>query len=96
VDAAVHAFEEASATAALVWERRADPKLERRLRRVTCPTLVLGAHNDRLIPNEAVDRWGELLPRAAVRRIPGTGHAIVVEQPEAAARTIREFQEAVR
>ena len=96
VDAAVHAFEEASATAALVWERRADPKLERRLRRVTCPTLVLGAQNDRLIPNEAVDRWGELLPKAAVKRIPGTGHAIVVEQPEAAARTIREFQEAVR
>lgn len=96
VDAAVHAFEEASATAALVWERRADPKLERRLRRVTCPTLVLGAQNDRLVPNEACDRWASLLPNAVLRRIPGTGHALVVEQPEATARAIREFQEALR
>jgi pimeloyl-ACP methyl ester carboxylesterase len=96
VDAAVHAFEEASATAALVWERRWDPKLERRLRRVACPTLLLGAQNDRLIPNEAVDRWAALLPKAVVQRIPGTGHALVVEQPEAAARAIREFQEGAR
>ena len=96
VDAAVHAFEEASATAALVWERRADPKLERRLRRVTCPTLVLGAQNDRLIPNEACDRFVSLLPNAVLRRIPGTGHAIIVEQPEAAAGAIREFQEGIR
>ena len=76
VDAAVHAFEEASATAAL--------------------ELRVGAQNDRLVPNEACDRWASLLPNAVLRRIPGTGHALVVEQPEATARAIREFQEALR
>jgi len=92
----VHLFEEASTVAGLVWERRSDRKLERRLRRVTCPALVVGAENDRLVPNEAADRYVELLPNARLQRIPGTGHAIVIEQPEATAEAIREFQEALR
>ncbi len=96
VDALVHAFEEASAVAALVWERRSDRKLERRLARVTCPALVVGAENDRLVPNEAADRYAERLPNARARRVPGTGHAIVVEQPEATAKAILQFQEALR
>jgi pimeloyl-ACP methyl ester carboxylesterase len=92
-DVIVHAFEEASAVARLVWERRSDPKLERRLARVTCPTLLVGAEDDRLVPNEAVERYAALLPYARVQRIPGTGHALVIEQPEATARAILEFQE---
>jgi len=94
-DVIVHAFEEASTVAGLIWERRSDRKLERRLARVTCPTLVVGAENDRLVPNEAADRYAELLPNARVRRIPGTGHALIIEQPEATAKTISEFQEAL-
>jgi pimeloyl-ACP methyl ester carboxylesterase len=96
IDVAVHAFEEASAVAALVWERRSDRKLVRRLARVTCPALVVGAENDKLVPNEAADRYAELLPNARVKRIPGTGHAIAIEQPEALAKTILDFQEAIR
>jgi len=95
-DAMVHAFEEASTVAGLVWERRSDRKLERRLSRVTCPVLIVGAENDRLVPNEASDRYAEHLRDARLRRIPGTGHAIIIEQPEATARTVREFQEALR
>lgn len=95
-DVIVHAFEEASTVAGLVWERRSDRKLERRLKRVTCPALVIGAEHDRLVPNEAADRYAELLPKARLRRVPGTGHAIVVEQPDATAQAILEFQEALR
>jgi pimeloyl-ACP methyl ester carboxylesterase len=95
-DVIVHAFEEASTVAGLVWERRSDRKLERRLPRVTCPALIVGAENDRLVPNEASDRYAELLPNARLRRIPGTGHAIIIEQPEATAKAILEFQEALR
>jgi pimeloyl-ACP methyl ester carboxylesterase len=87
---------EASTVAGLVWERRSDRKLERRLRRVTCPTLVVGAENDRLVPNEASDRYADLLPNARLTRIAGTGHAIIIEQPEATAQAILEFQEALR
>ncbi len=96
IDVMVHAFEEASATAALVWERRSDPKLERRLARVTCPALVVGAEHDKLVPNEAADRYAEILPHARLVRIPNTGHAIAIEQPEALAQTILDFQEGLR
>ncbi len=96
IDVMVHAFEEASAVAALVWERRSDRKLERRLPRVTCPALVVGAENDKLVPNEAADRYAQFLPNARLTRIPGTGHAIAIEQPETLATTILEFQEGLR
>jgi pimeloyl-ACP methyl ester carboxylesterase len=63
---------------------------------VTAPALVVGAEHDRLIPDEAVDAYAAALPSAEVVRIPGTGHALVVEQPEATAKAILEFQERAR
>jgi 3-oxoadipate enol-lactonase len=78
-----------------VWDRRDDPKLPRRLRRVTCPALVIGAEHDRVIPDEAVDAYAAALPKAQTVRIPGTGHALIVEQPVAVAKAILEFQERV-
>jgi pimeloyl-ACP methyl ester carboxylesterase len=47
------------------------------------------------VPNEASDRYAELLPDARLQRIRGTGHAIVIEQPEATAQAILGFQEAL-
>jgi pimeloyl-ACP methyl ester carboxylesterase len=95
IEAAVKGYEEASTTARLVWDRRDDPKLPRRLRRVTCPALVVGAEHDRLVPDEAVDAYAAALPRGEAVRIPGTGHALVVEQPAAVAKAILDFQERV-
>jgi pimeloyl-ACP methyl ester carboxylesterase len=95
VDTVVHLYEESSTLAGLVWNPRYDRKLPRRLRRVTCPALVVGAEQDRLIPDEAVDLYASHLPDARVQRIPGTGHALVVEQPEATAKAILDFQESV-
>ena len=96
IDAAVKGYEEASTTARLVWERRDDPKMPRRLRRVTCPALVVGAEHDRLVPDEAVDRYAQALPDGRTVRIPGTGHALIIEQPGAVAKAILDFQEGVR
>jgi len=96
IDAAVKGYEEASTTARLVWERRDDPKMPRRLQRVTTPTLVVGAEHDRLVPDEAADAYAAALPDAELVRIPGTGHALVVEQPAAVAKAILDFQERVR
>ena len=96
IDAAVKGYEEASTTARLVWERRDDPKMPRRLRRVTVPSLVVGAEHDRLVPDEAVDAYAAALPDAQVARIPGTGHALIVEQPVAVAKAVLDFQERAR
>ena len=96
IDAAVKGYEEASTTARLVWERRDDPKMPRRLARVTTPALVVGAEHDRLVPDEAADAYAAALPDAELVRIPGTGHALVVEQPSLVAKAILDFQERVR
>jgi pimeloyl-ACP methyl ester carboxylesterase len=96
IDAAVKGYEEASTTARLVWERRDDPKMPRRLARVRVPALVVGAEHDRLVPDAAADAYAAALPDARVVRIPGTGHALLVEQPEATAKAILDFQERAR
>jgi pimeloyl-ACP methyl ester carboxylesterase len=91
LDTVVHLYEESSTLARLIWNPRYDRRLPRRLRRVDRPALVVGAEDDRLVPNQACDLYAEYLPDARVQRIPGTGHAIIVEQPEATARTILDF-----
>jgi pimeloyl-ACP methyl ester carboxylesterase len=96
IDAAVKGYEEASTTARLVWERRDDPKMPRRLRRVTTPSLVVGAEHDRLVPDEAADAYAAALPNSELVRNPGTGHALVVEQPAAVAKAVLDFQERAR
>jgi pimeloyl-ACP methyl ester carboxylesterase len=95
IDTLIHLYEESSALARLVWNPRYDIRMPRRLRRVAVPALIMGAENDRLIPDEACDLYAGHLPNASVQRVPGTGHAIVIEQPEATARAILEFLESI-
>jgi pimeloyl-ACP methyl ester carboxylesterase len=96
LDTMVHLYEESSTLARLVWNPRYDRRLPRRLQRVDRPALIVGAEDDRLVPNQACDLYAEYLPDARVQRIDGTGHAIVVEQPESTAAAILEFIGSVR
>jgi len=91
LDVAVHLYEEASTLARLVWNPRYDRKLERRLRRAACPALVVGAEHDRFAGDEQAERYAALLPAGRLERVPGTGHALVIEQPERTARVILDF-----
>ena len=77
--------------ARLAWNPRYDPKLERRLARVTCPALVVRAEHDRLVPDEIAERYAELIAGARIETVPGTGHALIVEQPEKTADVISTF-----
>jgi pimeloyl-ACP methyl ester carboxylesterase len=91
LDEIEHQFGEAATLARLAWNPRFDPKLERRLARVTCPTLVVRAEHDRMVPDEMAERYAELITGARIETVPGTGHALIVEQPEKTANVISSF-----
>jgi pimeloyl-ACP methyl ester carboxylesterase len=91
LDEIEHQFGEMATLARLAWNPRFDPKLERRLGRVACPTLVVGAEQDRLVPNEMGERFAEVIPGARHETVPGTGHALIVEQPERTADAVSAF-----
>ena len=81
--------------ARLTWSPRYDPKFERRLPNVRVPALVVGAEDDRMVPNLHADRWAEMLPDARLERIPGTGHGLIMQEPDRAAEVILGFIEGV-
>jgi pimeloyl-ACP methyl ester carboxylesterase len=91
LDEIEHQFGEMATLARLAWNPRFDPKLERRLARVDCPALVVKAENDRLVPGELADRYAALIAGARVETVPGTGHALIVEQPEKTADVVTSF-----
>jgi pimeloyl-ACP methyl ester carboxylesterase len=86
-----HQFGEAATLARLAWNPRFDPKLERRLGRVACPALVVGADQDRLVPYEMSQLYAEALPGARLETVSGASHALVVEQPAQTADAIASF-----
>ncbi len=87
-DENIHLYSEFSAAARLMWAPRYNIALTRRLQRVQCPTLVVGAEEDRLVPNEMSDKFATTLPNARLVRIPGTGHEPLLERPQALAKTL--------
>jgi pimeloyl-ACP methyl ester carboxylesterase len=91
LDEVVHLYGEGATLARLAWDVQYDLNLERRLERVTCPALVVRAEHDRLICDEMAERYAELLPNSRIATVPGTGHALAVEQPEAVGAVIGDF-----
>ena len=68
-----------------------NPKLERRLHRITAPTLVLWADDDRVIPIEHGRLYAERIPDATLQIVEDCGHAMYFEQTEAFAGAVSEF-----
>lgn len=63
------------------------------LRRVQCPTLVLGGEEDPMIPIVCQEEIVAALPARLARfeRFPGCGHGVINDAPERAMAVIREF-----
>jgi pimeloyl-ACP methyl ester carboxylesterase len=93
LDEIEHQYGEMATLARLAWNPRFDPKLERRLARIQAPALVVKAEDDRMIPGEVADRYAELIADVRVETVPGTGHALIVEQPEKTADVVTAFIE---
>jgi pimeloyl-ACP methyl ester carboxylesterase len=68
-----------------------DPKLERRLHRITAPTLILWADDDRVVPIAHGHRYAERIPDATLRIVEDCGHALYFERTEAVADAVIEF-----
>jgi pimeloyl-ACP methyl ester carboxylesterase len=87
----VRGYRERTVLARLAWNPWFDPKLARRLRRVTAPTLLLWGAEDRLIPPAYAEAYRQSLPDARVKLLPECGHMLFLERPEEAAAAIGEF-----
>jgi pimeloyl-ACP methyl ester carboxylesterase len=82
LDAVIAAYREATSLARFTWvPYMSDPKLERRLHRITAPTLVVAPSDDRVVPVEHARRYAELIPGATYTEVPDCGHAMYFERP---------------
>lgn len=73
-----------------------NPKLERRLARITAPTQVVWAAADKLVPIAHGRRFAELIPGARLAVVPDCGHAMYFERPAEFAELTSAFLAGVR
>ena len=64
------------------------------LRAVETPTLVVWGEADKVVPVGTAALWKAALPNCTVEVIPGTGHAVNLEQPRALASIVAPFLKA--
>jgi pimeloyl-ACP methyl ester carboxylesterase len=76
-------YREMTSAARVLWARPYDLKLSRWLHRLTMPTLLLWGEADRIVPVEQAPVWAQLIAGAEVRTLPGVGHLVFDETPEA-------------
>jgi pimeloyl-ACP methyl ester carboxylesterase len=82
VDMILAAYRDLTALARFCWVPfMANPKLERRLHRITAPTQVVWAGQDKLVPIAHGHRYAELIPDARLTVVPDCGHAMYFERP---------------
>jgi pimeloyl-ACP methyl ester carboxylesterase len=82
IDAILAAYREATSLARFCWvPYLSNPKLERRLRRISVPALVVAPDDDRLIPVAHAKRYAERIPGARYAEVAECGHAMYFEKP---------------
>jgi pimeloyl-ACP methyl ester carboxylesterase len=81
-----------AATARLAWDPYLhNPKLRRRLHRITVPTLVVRATDDTLIPAEHARTYAADIDGAVLVEIDRAAHLVMIERPDALAEAIGNF-----
>jgi pimeloyl-ACP methyl ester carboxylesterase len=92
VDMVLAAYRDSTALARFCWAPfMSNPKLERRLSRISAPTLVVAPSDDRLIPVEHARRYADLIGGARFAEVPDCGHAMYVERPAEFADVVTSF-----
>lgn len=62
---------------------------------LTIPVLAVYGAEDKLLPKGAAERASELNGNVQTKTIPGSGHYIMLEQPEAFAQALNEFRQSL-
>jgi len=92
IDATLAAYRDLTAFARFAWSPfMNNPKLERRLPRITAPTRVVWASDDAVVPIAHGHRYAELIPRAELTVTPDCGHAMCFERPRESAEAVAAF-----
>jgi len=88
-------YAELSAMARVAWNPRYDRKLDHRLARVRCPSLILRPDEDRVVPAAQADRYAEILPNSRLQVLSSSsgplGHAMIAQDPAGVAHAIGSF-----
>jgi pimeloyl-ACP methyl ester carboxylesterase len=66
------------------------PKLLRRAKRITMPTLVIWGDKDRLLPAGLAPLWQDAIPQASVRIVENAGH-LLLDESAAARDAVKDF-----
>lgn len=74
---------------------RYNSELPRRLSGISCPSLVIEAEYDSLVPRAVVEAYVEILPQSQRVMISGVGHGLAIERPALVANAIMDFVQSV-
>jgi pimeloyl-ACP methyl ester carboxylesterase len=92
VDQIVAIYRDMTALARFSWTPFLNnPKLARRLGRITARTLVVWPAQDKLVPVAHGHRYAELIPNATFAEVEDCGHAMYFERPAAFAEITASF-----
>jgi pimeloyl-ACP methyl ester carboxylesterase len=81
-----------SATAKLAWDPYLhNPKLARRLHRISAPTMIVHGSGDRLIARAHAEAYAAGIPDARIADVEGAGHMLALEKPAELAALVRDF-----
>jgi pimeloyl-ACP methyl ester carboxylesterase len=72
-----------------------DPKLRRRLKRVSIPVLVAWGASDRVVDSEYGRAYAQSFPNARFELIPEAGHLPQIEQPARLLKLVQEFADSI-
>ena len=88
-------YQTMAATARLAWDPYLhDPKLRRRLYRITAPTLVVHGTQDTLVPVAHAEAYRDEIPGARLVEVPDAAHLLSLEKPAELAALVREHMRA--
>jgi len=81
-----------AATARLAWNPYLhNPKLQKRLKRINVPALIVRAERDTLIPGSHARTYADEIPGAKLVEVPDAAHMISLEKPAELAAIVTDF-----